>query len=121
MGDSGRALRFAFGFIPVRAQDLAGLQVALQARQYERPAAADAFERLAAGLETVMNDGEPDLILLLLDLEGDARRRLAIHAAVLGMKRIGEPPRRIVFEHLAGDVGLFALELERERRADLPV
>src|SRR5437868_1936118 len=32
-----------------------------------------------------------------------------------------DPPRRIELEHLAGDVLLFMLELEREWRADLPI
>src|SRR5258708_2267107 len=116
-----RALGGALVFVPVRPKALGGPQIALEGGQHERPAAADAFERLAAGLETVVNDGEPDLILLLLELEGNARWRLSVHAAMLRMERIGEPPRRIVFEHLAGDIGFFALELERERRADLPV
>src|SRR5258708_9094147 len=97
-----RALGGALVFVPVRPQHLAGLQIALETRQYERPAAADALERLAAGLETVVNDGEPNLILLLLQLEGDARRRFGVHAVVLRMKRVGEPAPRIEFKHLSG-------------------
>jgi hypothetical protein len=102
-------------------QHLAGFQIALQARQHQRPAAADALERLAAGLELVVDDRELDLILLRLKLEGDARRRFGFHAGMRRTKRVGEPPGRIEFEHRAGDVLVFTFQLERERRADLPV
>src|SRR6266581_9252829 len=121
MNGAGAARLSAFGLVPGRVQHLAGLEIALQARQHQRPAAADALERLAAGLELVVNDGELHLILLRLKLEGHARWRFGFHPRMRRTKRVGKPPGWIEFEHLAGDVLLLALQLERERRADLPV
>src|SRR5260370_34736484 len=111
----------ALGVVPRRVQQLAGLEIALETRQDERPAAADALECLAAGLELVVNDGELHLILLRFELEGNARWRFGFHAGMSRTKRVGKPPGRIEFEHFAGNVLLFTLELERERRADLPI
>src|SRR3979409_2391888 len=90
--------------VPRRVQHFAGFQIALQARQHQRPAAADALERLAAGLELGVNDGELHLILLRLKLEGDARWWFGFHAGMSRTKRIGKPPRRIEFENFAGAV-----------------
>src|SRR2546430_758880 len=119
MSDLCRALPRVL--VPGRVQRLAGFQIALQARQHQRPAATDALERLAAGLELVVNDGELHLIPLRLKLEGYARWRFGFHAGMRCTKRIGKAPRRIKLEYLAGDVFLFTLELEREWRADLPI
>src|SRR5215470_12175921 len=117
---TGRSCRIGL-LVPGRAQHASALQEALEARQHQRPATVDVLENLAARREFVMGDREPYLVLVALDLEGHSRRALAVQTVVLRMKGIGEPPRRIDFEHRPGDAVAFALELESKRRADLPV
>ena len=55
---------------------------------------------LLSGREVVVRDGELDLIALLLELDDHARGLLAaIKLVVHGLEGVGEPARRIVFEH----------------------
>ena len=55
------------------------------------------------------------------DREDDARDRLAAQLLVfLVLEAVGQPPRRIGFEDLAG-IGGLAVQHQREGRADLPV
>jgi hypothetical protein len=73
------------------AQDPVRFQIALEARQYERPTVADFFKHLAANWEVVVDHRELDLVLLLLDFEHHARRLFGIEAIVLRMECIGQP------------------------------
>src|SRR5258708_34069476 len=84
--------------IPRRVQHAVGLRVALEAGEQERPAFADGVEHLAAFGEIVVRDGELDLILLLFEIDHDARGLLGpVERFVHRMERVGQPPRRLSY------------------------
>src|SRR5205807_9903418 len=117
MSDLCRALPRVL--VPGRVQHLAGFQIALQARQHQRPAATDALERLAAGLELVVNDGDLHLIPLRLKLEGYARSRFGFHPVIRRTERRGKARRPVKLEYRAVAVVLSTLLLHRYCRARL--
>src|SRR5262249_46098747 len=55
--------------VPGRAQDSIRFQIALEARQYEWPAAADLLEHFAVRRKVVMGHSQFDLVLLLFDFQ----------------------------------------------------
>ena len=59
--------------IPGRVQNAVGFEVALETGEHERPPFADRIEHFAAFGEIVVRDGELDLILLLFEIDHDAR------------------------------------------------
>jgi hypothetical protein len=80
----------------------------------------DRIEYLAAFGEVIARDSEFDLVLLLFEVDHDARGLFGPERFVHRVERVGQPSRRIAFQHFALHDQL-ALAAEFERRADLPV
>src|SRR5262249_34511660 len=91
-----------FFVIPGRVQHAIGLKVAFEAREHEWPAFANRIKYPAAFREVVVRYGELDLVLLLFEIDHDARGLLCpVKRFVHRVERVGQPPWRIVFEHFA--------------------
>lgn len=117
-------------------QRLAGLQQGLQAGDDDRPAAADALQHGAAGVEAVVGDGQFDQLPSGLNVEGRFRpplgsqpgQELLIPAEPLrelgheSMPGVGQPPGRAGLEHDLPGVGdQHAVVVPGHRRPLLPV
>ena len=76
--------------IPGRVQHAVGLEITLEAGEHERPAFADRIEHLAVFGEVVVRDGELDLVLLLFQIDYDARGLLGpVERFVHRLERVG--------------------------------
>src|ERR1700692_1526114 len=81
---------------------LSGFKDALEAGQDGGPSPGDAFEKLAALGEALMGQRQLDEFAIWLKHEGRERGEFVSIPVRLIDERIGQPPRRVAFDDLAG-------------------
>src|SRR5271169_2354967 len=79
-----------------------GFKYALEAGQDSGPPLGDAFQKPAALHEALMCERQLDKLAIWLKYERRERREFVSIPVRLIHERIGQPPRRIAFDDLAG-------------------